>query len=155
MNSAVQLARELVVTLRAFQERQESARETWRDLIPALERQTEAVLAVFRKALKKGPRVDVRVKSEKLILKFRVRQGAESRFYVDPVTCHVVGERTSFGHPDADDRAKRKQEFVDLGDVQRMSTGAFVEQVIDFLKWASIGKGKGEAEFRFSRRDSS
>ena len=168
MNSAVQQAKKLVNSLRDFQERREAAQKTWETLIGELERQANQVAeevnrnGVTRRVNGQSARVWIeRDESEASGKRLKVlfaaagteapsdaKDVATARFFVDPRTLRVVGDRKPIGAPEAHRGRSGFKRFADLGDILDTTVGAFLDKLLEFLKWASVGEGSGEHEFR-------
>ena len=168
MNSGRQLARILVGKATALQDRQEVAPGTWAALMGAMLIQARPVIDVVRAALEKppsGPNPDVWVEAlprdaepeaRTLLSVFlgtreankeaNPQDAAIARFGLDPRTCHVVLDRKPFGLPD-DHHSYEK--LPDLGDLEDITLAAFVEKLLEFLRWASVGEGRGSQHYRF------
>lgn len=173
MNSGRQLARILVGKITALQERQDVAPRTWAHLIGAMHEQATPIVQVVRAALEKppsGPYPDAWVElfprdaKPEALTRFLVflglrqeneepnpEQAAKVRFYLDQHTCRVVVDRKPFGLPDED---RHYEKLPDLAELEDMTLAAFVEKLLEFLKWASVGEGRRSQRYRFCSPES-
>ena len=168
MSSGRQLARIMIGKATSLEERKGVAPATWAALVDAMLVQAQSVLDVVRGALEKptsGPKRDIWVEAlrrdskpeaGKLLLVFlgtreankkeNPQNAAIARFALDPSTCHVVVDRKPFGLPDD---PHRYEKLPDLGNVEDITLSAFLEKLVEFLRWASVGEGRGNQRYRF------
>ncbi len=170
MHSAAEQARKLVDRLRAVQQRQAAARKAWGGVIAEFQQQADVCAEVVQKGLRPSKNdTAARIWSEREPLTLIVLLGeqqaeqvtnrerlAMARFYLDAYTCQVVVDRKRAGVPEKDKRGRSGfKKSADLGDVQNVTLGAFVRELLRFLEWALVGEGKGSQPWQFTDPESS
>ena len=135
---------------RQFDER--SACEAWKTLLPNFLKDAESVVEAFRERIEDGEDAFfARVENGTIKIVFKTRSRANGIECGAEMALRCLGgliqeERLPFS--DSKDRTPQR---INQGDARSMGAERAGEIVLEFLKWACIGDGKGSRETIFKQ----